>query len=204
MRRGLTIFRRSVLSALLLLGMMALSACSGGGEDEGSTISLLKDGNISSKIVESFEQSYYDKDELQQSILEKVASYNKGVGDFHVTVEKVEVADGVAQVEITYAGPQDYAGFNKVGFFAGTADEAKEAGYDLDVVLSGVKDPQETVGESDILAMEEERILITDVNDEIILNGKALYVSDNVTVSSNAKTVKRTDEGDKMAYVVYR
>lgn len=205
MKRGFQILKKMIISVLTFSVMLVFSACGGEAEDEGGTfLSLIKDGTIQSDIEESFEESYYDKDELEQAILEQVADYNNQTGAESITVKKVEVKDGVALAELIYASAPDYAAFNQVLFFTGKAGEAESAGYDLNVVLSSVKDSQETMGKTDILALGEERLLVTDISDTIKLDGKALYISDNVTVSSGGKTVRRSDDGNKMMYVIYK
>lgn len=191
-----------VLGAISMLTMVSCGSMKSG--VDGTSVSLDKNGTVQSNIRESFEESYYDEDELLQMILTQAASYNRKAGSGSIAVEKVEVKDGVAEVQMTYAKAQDYASFNKMVFFAGNAKEADQEGYELNVVLSGVKNPQETVGKADILAMEDETLLITDITDPIKLDGKALYVSENVTVSGNGKTVCRSLDSEGLAYIIFK
>lgn len=191
-----------VLGAISMLTMVSCGSMKSGAD--GTSVSLDKNGTVQSNIRESFEESYYDEDELLQMILTQAASYNRKAGSGSIAVEKVEVKDGVAEVQMTYAKAQDYASFNKMVFFAGNAKEADQEGYELNVVLSGVKNPQETVGKGDILAMEDEMLLITDTTDTIKLDGKALYVSENVTVSGNGKTVCRSLDSEGLAYIIFK
>ena len=72
------------------------------------------------------------------------------------------------------------------------------------MVLSSIKDANETVGRADILAMKDARLLITNVSDGIVLNGKALYVSENVTVSGDAKTIVRNADDNGLAYIIFK
>ncbi len=191
-----------VLGAISMLTMVSCGSMKSGAD--GTSVSLDKNGTVQSNIRESFEESYYDEDELLQMILTQAASYNRKAGSGSIAVEKVEVKDGVAEVQMTYAKAKDYASFNKMVFFVGNAKEADQEGYELNVVLSGVKNPQETVGKGDILAMEDEMLLITDAADTIKLDGKALYVSENVTVSGNGKTVCRSLDSEGLAYIIFK
>lgn len=203
MKSGRKFLYKMITGALALMAAAGLTACGNKEEDGSSTfISVGKDGSIHSEIVESFTEERYDKDELQTAILGELAVYNKKAGN-NITVEKVEKDGDNIVVKMTYAGSADYAAFNKVDFFTGTAAEAETAGYELNVVLSGVNEPNETVGKSDILAMENTGILITDVAENIVLDGKALYISDGVEVSSKGKNVRRIGEEKKLMYVIY-
>ena len=94
---------------LMITGMLALASCGFGSEGETTTISIEKDGIVRSHIEESFAQSYYDKDELQQMILREAADYNREAGSGCVTVEKVEVENQIATVEMTYQKALDFA-----------------------------------------------------------------------------------------------
>lgn len=213
MKSGLNFLYKFVVSGIILGGTLGLVSCGGSGESSVTTLSLLKDGSVQSDIWENFGESYYDSEELQNSILSQAADYNKEAGSSKITVEKVEARDAVAVVKMIYEKPEDYASFNRSVFFVGTAKEAQEAGYQLDMVLSGAKDANETIGKSDILAMGDEKLLITDVEDLIVLNGKALYISDNVTVSDNGRRVQLFPPEEEMqgertekdlAYIVFK
>lgn len=189
---------------LLAAGMIFLTACAEGGGEEVSSVTILKDGKVKSLIVESFDKSYYDQDELQQKILREAADYNKEAGEGTVSVEKVAAQDKVVRVEMTYADASSYASFNDGIFFLGSVKEAQDAGYDLNRVLSSAKDLKETVGMSDILAMTQMRLLITDRTEPVTLNGKAAYISDNVTMDKKLKTAFFDEESGELAYILFK
>lgn len=194
-------------SLLLLMAAAALmfAACSGKHtQTRESVVSLLKDGGVTSYIEESFDKSYYDEEGLRQRILSDVVSYNKETGTDAISVEKVSVSSGKVTVEMTYANASDYAEFNNGEFFVGTPEEAAEAGYQLNVVLTGVKDVQETVGMSDILAMEKVKLLITDRTETVHLNGKAVYKSEGVAVTKDQRTVILEEEPEEVAIIIFQ
>lgn len=204
MRAKLNLSNRIWIALLVFAGALGLCAC-GEKEEGGATyLSIEKDGKVQSHIEESFEQSYYSKEELQQSIQARVDDYNKTAGGSQITVDKVEVSDGVTDVLMTYGKAEDYAAFNEEVFFVGTPNQAQAAGYDLNVVLSGVGDAQKTLGKPDILAMEDARLLVMDIAVSVRLGGKALYASNNVTVSKNAKTVRRTEGESGLVYIIFK
>lgn len=197
-------FLKAGLCLALMLSFMGLCGCTLENSEEGNSVFLAKDGTVTCQIVEKFDKPYYDAEEMKQMILSEVAEYNIGVGGSNVSVEKVMVEEGLATVVMKFATAGDYADFHGNTFFVGTAKEAQEAGYDLNVVLSSTEDELETIGMSDMLAMEEYRILITDMKEPVTLNGKAAYVSDNTIYSTNLKTVVFGGEADETAYVMYR
>ena len=186
----------------LFLGTLALKACNA--VEGESSVSLLKDGAVKATIVEDFDKSYYDKDELQQMILEEVVSYNRQLGEDAVSVDKVSVENGVARVEMTYADSESYAAFNDGVFFLGPVSEAQKAGYDLNKVFISSSDQLVTAGMSDILEMSDAKILITDMKEPVVLDGKAVYVSSNVETDKKCKTVSFDETSDEMAYIIYK
>ena len=186
----------------LFLGTLALTACNA--VEGESSVSLLKDGAVKATIVEDFDKSYYDKDELQQMILEEVVSYNRQLGEDAVSVDKVSVENGVARVEMTYADSESYAAFNDGVFFLGPVSEAQKAGYDLNKVFISSSDQLVTAGMSDILEMSDAKILITDMKEPVVLDGKAVYVSSNVETDKKCKTVFFDETSDEMAYIIYK
>lgn len=196
---------KDVLCLFVFVGILSITSCgSWKAKAEGMTVSVAEDGAVHSYIAEGFDKDYYDKEELQQRILSAAASYNRETGGQNISVDKVSVEKQMAVVQMTYASSADYAAFNEGVFFVGTTKEAEEAGYDLNVVLSGTKNEQETIGKSDLLGMSDVKILITDMTEAVTLNGKALYCSENVSVSKNLKTISRQEESDKMAYIIYQ
>ncbi len=191
----------------IILGTFALVIAGCGDSSVGikeTTVSLLNNGAVETCITENFEQSYYDKDELQQMILTEVAAYNKQAGGSNIGVEKIEADQESVIVQMSYAKASDYAVFNKVTFFDGSATEAEQAGYDLQVVLSNTKDALETVGQGNLLNMEGVRLIITDIPERIILPGKALYTSDNVTVADNLKSIQLAPDSTELAYIIVK
>lgn len=203
MKISLNISQRKKIGVLLITGMMTLSACgSFGNSTEETRILLNKDGSIKSYITESFEKDYYLQEELQQMILSEAASYNRSKGESRITVEKVEVAEQTATVEMTYAAAEDYSTFNDVLFFMGSPADAADAGYDLNVVLSSVKDTNETIAEADILAMEGVTLLITDVPEQVEFFGKAVYADDHAVLTENGKALMSA-ESREPAYILF-
>lgn len=196
---------KAIVGTLVISNMLIFAGCTAGeaGASE-TTISIKKDGSVLSHIEESFEQSYYSQEELQQQILAEVSDYNRKTGDSCISVEKIEAANSVATVQMTYKEAKNYAEFNGVTFFVGTPGEASASGYNMDVVLSGVKDSNETLGKADILATEDFKLIIFDTQEPVSLEGKALFVSDNVIVADNQKSVSISEGSDKLAYILYK
>ena len=86
----------------------------------------------------------------------------------------------------------------------GPVSEAQKAGYDLNKVFISSSDQLVTAGMSDILEMSDAKILITDMKEPVVLDGKAVYVSSNVETDKKCKTVSFDETSDEMAYIIYK
>ena len=135
-------FLAGVLCAAFVLAGM--TACGNTKGAEGSVIAVSKDGTVTDTIREPFDQDYYSQQELQDEVLKAVASYNSGMGNEAITVSKVQVDDGVTDVEMKYRSAEDYAAFNRETFFIGTPAQARLSGFDLNKVYTAVSDPSKT------------------------------------------------------------
>lgn len=109
-------FLAGVLCAAFALAGM--TACGNTKGAEGSVIAVSKDGTVTDTIREPFDQDYYSQQELQDEVLKAVASYNSGMGNEAITVSKVQVDDGVTDVEMKYRSAEDYAAFNRETFLS--------------------------------------------------------------------------------------
>lgn len=151
---------------------------------ETTTISIDKEGGITSYLVEEFDKEYYDVSELMQMAVEDAAAYNEEHQDYEkipVAVTDVSAMDGErVVVQHSYSGAEAYAGYNEGEFFYGTVEEALLEGYDLSALLLGVKD-QIPLGQEKLMEKPEKTyILITDAKAAIYCPRKVTHVGDGV------------------------
>ncbi len=153
-----------------------------------SSLSIEKDGSISSTIIEDFFESYYDEDGLKSMIESFIEAYRAENAAARIKLKGCKVKDGVANVRMEYGDYQAYAGYNGEDFFAGTIKDANMAGFDLNVTLQSVSD-ETTVSKPELLGMGDSHIVIF-VRDEspeqpeqlrVNCFDEILYVGDDVT-----------------------
>lgn len=168
-----------------------------------SSISVEKDGRISSTIVEDFMESYYDVDGLKSMIESSISEY-KAEHEAEIKLESCKVKDGVVNVLMEYGDYQTYAGFNNEDFFAGTIKEANWAGYDLNVTLRSTSD-NATVSKPELLGMGDNHIVIVGSSQEpdagqlrVNCYNEILYVGDGVTTVSKKSADISLSDGYKI------
>lgn len=136
-----------IVLAVMAAGML-LFGCDGRVHDTSvfpsaqSSIFIAQDGQVSSALVETYKNGYYDQAELKASIEEAVAEYNRGLGRNAVTLSSCTMGDGKAIALFDYESSTDLCDFTAE--MEDTANQAKT------LVLSTVKEglPE---GESSLL-----------------------------------------------------
>ena len=173
------------LDFLLILSMtFLLSGCSQKFEPTESTIFVTSKGLVQSAVIESFDKSYYDFDELYKTVENEVKAYCLDKNEEAVTISSlVEENDSVALL-MDYQTVEDYVEFNETLLFSGTFSEAAAAGYlpeELyDMEGNSIEVDLEGLGALNVIVTEESVCLQTSSNIK--------YVSDNVTILD--KTMK--------------
>lgn len=157
------------IAFLLALTAVLLAGCGKGNVDR-TTITLHKDGKVEHTILESFDTTTENGlEELKQSVLEEIATYNNG-SDQKISISKVEAAgDQQVKVVMSYPDMQAFHDFNNMNSgqdavcFFGTVQEAYDAGYDLSkVTVYEDGDTTKAVTGDEILSMGDRHIFIYD------------------------------------------
>ena len=189
------------LDFLLILSMtFLLSGCSQKFEPTESTIFVTSKGLVQSAVIESFDKSYYDFDELYKTVENEVKAYCLDKNEEAVTISSlVEENDSVALL-MDYQTVEDYVEFNETLLFSGTFSEAAAAGYlpeELyDMEGNSVEVDLESLGALNVIVTEESVCLQTSSNIK--------YVSDNVTILDK-KMAKAMEAGKTHpAFVLYK
>ena len=189
------------LNFLLILSMTLLvSGCSQKFEPTESTIFITSKGLVQSAVIESFDKSYYDFDELYETVEKEVKSYCLDKNEEVVTINSLLEENNSVALLMDYQTAADYAEFNEILLFSGTFSEAAAVGYlpeELyDVEGNSVEVDLDNLGELKVVVTEESVCLQT--------SGKIKYVSDNVTVLDK-KQAKAMEAGKTHpAFVLYK
>lgn len=185
----------------LFLGAAMLTGCGEKFEPTESTIYVTSKGNVKSAVMESFDKTYYDFEELSEEVSSEVENYCKDAEqETAVVVESLtQEADAVTLI-MDYKTVQDYEAFNEMILFAGTYKEAQAAGYTA-LGLYNVE------GEEIELSQEEAEKLNVIVTEESVCvqtKGKIQYVSDNVSIQDK-KLAKVMEAGNThLAFILYK
>lgn len=196
-------YKRILLTAMVTVTSITLWGCGKTGSTDATTITIEKDGKISSVIVEAFDKEYYLEEELKSSIESDISDYNRANGADTIVFNGLTVKDGMARPSITYQNAKVYADFNKKEFFYGTVAEAYEAEYLLDINLKNVADESQTIDKNGILANGNMHILIAEEPVHLRTFKNISYISDNITLVDKREAAIAKDS-NQLAYLLFK
>ncbi len=197
--------KKSAFCAMILLLFLGLTACSGKEKSidikdiTESTFLARVNGELQVATMEEFDKSYYNLDELRDYIDKEVTSYNKEIGVDKITLDNVDVINGKAIMLLTYAGMEQYAGFNEVtaAYFTGGV---KDIPIKLPTTLVNAEN-EALASTEEIIQDSKYKILILTEPYHIVVEGNVKYYSENATYLDENEVQSASDG---MTIVVYK
>ena len=195
------------------IGMsMLLGACGAKLDVQENTIALQRNGKILEAAVESFDQSYYDQEDLNTYVQNVVDDYTAEHGKKSVSVTDSKVEEKKAYLTLQYENAETFSDFTGIECFNGSIVEAQSAGYDFDLDFYPVTDGKadtKTVKGSTLLDDDDLKVLIVKENSDLIVPGKIAYVSTEGTEVASEKQVNVTQKEQDtdeavLVYVLYK
>ena len=168
---------------LMLLMLTLLTGCEKKDEDYAETAIIIgSKGIITNEIVEPFDKSYYDEEELRNTIDKELALYCQNSGnEDSCMLDSLSVTDSVATARIEFRDYEAYAGFNEVDFYYGTVEEAMQKGYTSDVTLKSAVD-ETTISRYEFESLAESSIVVVSEPVLVKLPGRIAYTTANIDV----------------------
>ena len=201
------------LCLVAVLVLLTLAGCGKKLNVDKNTVYLKKKAMYIGAIVKKFDKYYYVAYDLQSFVNDRVEAYVSTHEKDSVKVDEFSVEEGVAKLNVSYAGYEDYAALNEVELFAGTVPQALAAGYDFDAAflkveegkLGGEASKEEIIGASDY------KVVILSEKLDVKVDGTIAYVSSQYTSLASKDTVSITlpedaIDGEEMTltYIVYK
>lgn len=198
------------LKAVLTVGILCMFLCACSRDSNGTketTVKIGQDGTITNTIIENFDSSLYNAEDLQSMMLSEVSLFNSTTGGKSITIDKVEASEGQIEVTMTYAAASVYGEFNERTFFYGSRKEFYDSGINSEGIMFHTKDGDD-YGMESLLEKEDTWILVlekskTEGSIKVETPLKILYVSDNVEfLSGKSARIQADTEGP--AYLIMK
>ena len=205
--------KRMNLFLITVLSLAFLTACGDTLKVDENTVYVRKNGKIIGAAVEEFDKEYYDEKELETYIQDRVESYLSDHEKKNVKVQDFSVEEGIARLNIKYAGYEDYAEFNGVEMFTGTIVQAMAAGYDFAGTFRKVEDGKlgGSADKDEVTEDSKYKVVILNEKVNVKVDGTILYVSSDYTglAAKNTVSIKLPEDamdGEELAltYIIYK
>ncbi len=185
MKNGIYALRKSVI---WLFAVMMLTGCAKSGQEpqpekEDSftaaedTIIVTRENNLIGYICEAFDESRYSFTDFEEMLNAEVEDYNSQMGTGGIEVKECTLADGIAQISLSYADVADYEKFNGVQFSCGQTPEegARRFALPANLTLVDAHDPTRTITLGELDGGQDYRMLVTDDDSNIRIHGSDIY-----------------------------
>ncbi len=187
-----------------------------------SGLYIKQSGIVYSADIESFEASYYSVSELESGTLKPaITAFNKetaGISGYKsgdsksempVTLESLEVEDGVLTMYLRYASLETYLNFCRETDSACSSWQVAQFSPIADLSANGMSfsgtfvdvSTGETVEQSVLEALTEAYVIAVDFGTNITVEGDLLYVTSGVVVQ-DSHTVTTTDSGTQ--FIIFK
>ena len=178
--------KRKIIAGTMLT-LVILTGCGSynGARAETTTIGINTNGSVVNAIVEDFSQSYYDVDELQNSVDTEINDYNSAKGEDLIKLRKLAKDGKNVRVIMTYHSAEDFADFNQETFYYGTAGSAAEGGITLPDSLNDTD--AKAAQTSDIKNYADRHVVVTADKSRIVTPYPIAYVSAGVKLVSSTE-----------------
>ena len=184
--------KAGVIFVWILCLVMLLSGCGSVKVPESlqaSAVSVDKKGEVTAYIMETFDKSYYDLDELTEMVTKEIEDFNtshKNRGDGEAaSVVSVSLTGDVlkkAVVVLWFKNAASYRDYMGLSLFYGTVAEALTAGYDLSTEMVSVKAGSTL---NNLNEKGENRILIVEDNVRVYGPAKPLYMNQGAVMNAD-------------------
>lgn len=168
-----------LLIVIIVIGIFVFGSCGiNYTETDTNTVYVLKNGKIVSTDIEKFDQNTYDSEKLKSYLASVVDTYNKENGEDSLKQKTLTIEENVATLVLEYADAKVYKDLNGVELFAGTIQEAKDAGYTFEDTFAKMKDGKATAATAEeFIGGEEYKVVIIKSNTKVVIPGEICFVS---------------------------
>ena len=150
-----------------------------------TTLVFSKGGDITLHIVDSFDATLYNFEELKAFNETEVNAYNSS-GKGKVTIENCSLTDSVLNIDIRYSDDDAYFDMNKLVLFYGSVSDAKNAGYNLTGKVTSTQGDG-VMDQATWKNLTNHKVVVVSEDIAVEVPGKILYAGDGITLTGANK-----------------
>ena len=183
--------KKLIFSTTLLLCIFMLAGCNRNKtinteEVDTNTVMIKNDGSVEEATIEAFDKDYYNIDELQSFIVDKINEYKKIGGDDAIVLgeDDLKLIDGNAVLVLKYKSLKDYNAFTNNEVILTSAESAKKGGITLPDTFMNASDGS-YVSTEVALKNSKYKVIVIDENTDVLVDGVIKYFSNATLLSKN-------------------
>lgn len=179
------------LLAVLTAASVLLSGCEKLKDVTTTSVYVSKNGVVTEAIVEDYSKDDdYTEDELKVFVEDDIKKFTEERGDADsVKLEKCQIKEDKVEIRMEYGDYQSYADYHGAEFFAGTLDEAEEAGYDFSASFVDSKGNEVSV-EDAVKGVKHVRVIVCEEPLEIVTEDPVLCVSGTAVIKEKTRWIR--------------
>ncbi len=200
--------KRSLIMGLCLCIMISSTGCKGKDrslkldEIKNETVLLRVDGSVQSGSCETFDEVYYDKDDLKKFMKTSVEQFNKEQGKDCVKLNTLKFVENgkkqFAKAIVTYDNISCYSKMNNMEAKSYSMEEAKEAGILPDELTFAVDGSRVT--KDKVTQNSEYKVLVIQFEGTLIFPDAVKYYKDAMLLAPN----EMETTGEEQSVIVYK
>lgn len=179
-----------------------LTGCGGFNPEkaDASSVSISKEGKITSVTIDSFSEDYYDIEELEEMANSEISSFNTEYGEDSAVLSSIKKEDDSIRMIMEFESASDYSHFNQKAMFYGTVAEAISRGYELPSDL--VDAEGNSVTSETLSGLSDEHIIIMAEKMNVITPYKIKYMTSGVTLEDSNEAILSGTSEDSNVYLI--
>lgn len=200
-----------IMSILLLTGCGETNVAITAKNAKNNEVILDSKEKVQFVIKESFDKSYYNKDDLVKYIKEDISNFNSNNGT-NIEYNSMKVKDGNVYVVLDFSKIDDYNKYEEYKITSLSSAEAKQDDIVPDTLT--VYGKSKSIGKSEALSKSDMKVAILSVKDDSSESSSSNKVKTNFTVAGKIKYVSNAKKVDsntvkvtslkKPAVVIYK
>ncbi len=188
---------------LISIMMFTLAGCGSGGDTsdlDTSSVEVNKDGTVTGILIDDFDETQYDIEELKSMAEDEISTFNLTNGDGSVELVSVDAKDNKVEMVMKYANTDIYAHFNYETFVYDTLDAVTASGQGITGEL--IDKDGTAVAEDALASLTNEHVIVTSNKSVVAAPYKIKYISSGASlIGSYMADLSQTDP-ESVVYIV--
>jgi len=194
--------RTGTVICLILCVMLTLSGCAEYDEATNckNSIVIHADQSLDATMLRTFDQAYYNENELVSMVEEELTKYNGEHGADAISLKSHSQSGQQVTLTLHFHNWQDYNNYMLDRIYVGNVQGAYDERYDFNQALSRASKKEYTIGKNDLMNMADQKIVVFEGDHCIEVPEKIRYYTQGMKLTG-AKSAESVQEG--IYFIIY-